>query len=239
MVRHSLVLLVGLCLSGPARAGTWADSLFDELGKDFGSVPRGPTLTHPFHLTNKTNQVVTIGNVRVSCGCTTVYALKSRLNPGESTALVAHMDTSRFIGSRTVTIFVRFDEPQFEEVRLWVRAHSRDDLFVTPENFAFGKVKQDSSPSASVTVLFQGDGQAQITSASCESSYIQPKVRELRRQVGEVAYEVTATLRPGCPPGHWYTEVWLQTGNSGLPAIRVPLDVQIEAAPADTKPAKS
>src|SRR5579871_3529470 len=78
MLRHSLVILVGLGLVGSASAGSWADSLFEELGKDFGSVPRGPTLTHPFHLTNNTKQVVTIGNLRVSCGCTTVVALKNR-----------------------------------------------------------------------------------------------------------------------------------------------------------------
>ena len=153
MVRHSLVILAGLCLTGPASAGSWADSLFEELGKDFGSVPRGPVLTHPFHLTNTTKNVVTIGNVRVSCGCTTVVALKSRLNPGESTTVVAHMDSGRFVGSRTVTIFVRFDEPQFEEVRLWVRAYSRDDLFVSPDTLAFGKIKQGSSPTATAQRL--------------------------------------------------------------------------------------
>ncbi len=232
MLRHSLVILVGLGLVGSASAGSWADSLFEELGKDLGSVPRGPTLTHPFHLTNNTKQVVTIGNLRVSCGCTTVVALKNRLNPGESTTVLAHMDSGRFTGSRTVTIFVRLDEPQFEEVRLWVRAYSRDDLFLSPDNLAFGKVKQGSSPSVAASVVFLGDSQAQITGATCDSSYVQPTIKEVRRQAGEVAYELKATIRPDCPPGNWYTEVWLKTGTNGLPAIRVPVHVEIEPAPA-------
>ena len=55
--RFSLVVLLGLCTAGSASA-SWADALFDELSRDFGSVPRGPTLTHPFRLVNKTNQRV-------------------------------------------------------------------------------------------------------------------------------------------------------------------------------------
>src|SRR5690349_16734060 len=46
MFRYSLVLVAGFWVAGSAGAATWADGLFDELSKDFGSVPRGPTLTH-------------------------------------------------------------------------------------------------------------------------------------------------------------------------------------------------
>src|SRR5947209_17158475 len=120
MLRHSLVVLVGLWITLPASAAPWADGMFDELSKDFGSVPRGPTLTHPFRLVNNTGRVIVIGNVRVSCGCTSATALKNRLNPGEETAILAQMDTNRFLGTKTVTIFVRIDEPATEEVRLWV-----------------------------------------------------------------------------------------------------------------------
>src|SRR5437660_799351 len=50
MSRYSLVVLASLWAAGSAPAATWADSLFEELSKDFGSVPRGPTLTHPFRV---------------------------------------------------------------------------------------------------------------------------------------------------------------------------------------------
>ena len=64
MFRYSLVVLLGLCATAPVSA-SWADSLFDELSRDFGSVPRGPTLTHPFRLVNKTGGHVHIASVRV------------------------------------------------------------------------------------------------------------------------------------------------------------------------------
>src|SRR6266404_3700461 len=69
MVRYSLVILLGLCSASSAWA-SWADGLFDELSRDFGSVPRGPTLQHPFRLVNRTGSHLHIASVRVSCGCT-------------------------------------------------------------------------------------------------------------------------------------------------------------------------
>src|SRR3954468_23804106 len=105
MLRYSAVLLVGLWAAGPAAAASWADAMFDELSKDFGSVPRGPTLTHHFRVVNNTRGPVSISNVRVSCGCTTAQALKNYLNPGEETAVLARMDTTRFVGPKSVTIY--------------------------------------------------------------------------------------------------------------------------------------
>src|SRR5437667_12837391 len=88
MLRYSFVLAVGLLSAGTASA-SWADKLFDELSKDFGSVPRGPTLKHYFHVVNNTKDTVTISNVRVSCGCTSAAALKTVLKPGEDTHILA------------------------------------------------------------------------------------------------------------------------------------------------------
>src|SRR5579884_4233425 len=125
-----MVLLVGLASVGSATAATWADRMFEELSKDFGSVPRGPTLTHVFKVTNYTQHPVNIASVRVSCGCVSAAAYKTFLNPGEETAIIARMDTTRFTGIKSVTIFVQFDRPSFEEVRLWVQANGRDDFNV-------------------------------------------------------------------------------------------------------------
>src|ERR1700730_3824224 len=170
MFRYSLVVALGLSTCGAASAAPWADAMFEELSKDFGSVPRGPTLNHPFHLTNKTEHTVHIAGVRVSCGCTSASPLQTELAPGQGTVIMAQMDTRRFSGIKAVTIFVQFDQPAWEEVRLWVQANSRDDVTIPPEALAFGQAKRGNSPSASVTVAFLGNGQLRITEAKCESN---------------------------------------------------------------------
>jgi Protein of unknown function (DUF1573) len=229
MFRHCLVLLAGFCVAQSAAAASWADAMFQELSKDFGSVPRGPTLQHSFHLRNNSTETVRIASLRVSCGCVTATALQNILQPGEETAVLAQMDTTRFTGIKSVTIYVMFDQPHSEEVRLWVRANGRDDFNVTPDTLAFGQIKRGSNPSVAVRVTFYGDSQAQLLSAQAESNYVRPSIRELRRQGTEVAYEVTAKLRSDAPVGKWYTDVWLSTNNESMPRVRVPLTVEIES----------
>lgn len=230
MFRHCLAFVVGLGLVGPARAASWADGMFEELSKDFGSVPRGPVLTHPFHLTNNTGVPVHISGIGVSCGCVTAIARESYLAPGQKTVITAEMRSNVFSGQKTVTIYVRLDQPHSEEVRLWVQANSRDDVTVTPDAFSFGQIKRGSQPAGAVTVTFLGSGQWQVTGVQCDSNYVKTGLREVSRNMTEAAYQVTAQLRDDAPVGKWYTDIWLKTNNPISPRVRVPLTVEIESA---------
>jgi hypothetical protein len=236
MLRYSFVVVAGLWVASTSGAATWADGLFDELSKDFGSVPRGPTLTHHFGVVNKTSQPVNISSVRVSCGCVSASALKTFLNPGEETSILARMDTTRFTGPKTVTIYVQFDRPNFEEVRLWVQANGRNDLTLVPDTLAFGAVKRGTTPTATVQVTFYGNREYGIVEARGESNYIMPTVTEVRRLDHEVVYNLTVQLRVDTPVGKWYTDVWLKTNIVGMTQIRVPLTVEVES-PITVSPA--
>jgi len=230
MLRFNVVLAAGLFAAAPVSAAGWAGGMLSEQGKDFGLVPRGPTLTHYFQVTNNTGKPVHISGVRVSCGCTTATALQNQLAPGESTAIQALMDTRRFSGHKQVTIFVTFDQPQWEEATVFVRAYGTDDISITPAELGFpGKVKQGTPATAKVTVQLLGINW-QVQGAESDSGYIEPAFKELRRDNGSVVYEVTASLRKDTPPGHWFTDVWLRTNQTGLPKVRIPLSVDIESA---------
>lgn len=229
MSRYSLVVLSVLWAASPALSATWADSLFEDFSKDFGSVPRGPTLSYPFRVVNKTRGPVHIASVRVSCGCVSATALKTSLQPGESTHILARMDTTRFTGLKSVTIYVQFDQPAFEEVRLWVQANGRNDFIVTPDTLAFGQLKRGASPAVSVLISFYGNSEARIAEVKSESNYIQAKVQEVRRQEAEVVYQLTAHVRGDAPVGKWYSDIWLKTNGEAM-RIRVPLTVEVQSA---------
>jgi hypothetical protein len=230
MLRYSIVMLVALSAAGASRAASWADGMFESLSRDFGSVPRGSILVHPFRLTNNTGVPVTIGNVRVSCGCTTAWPLQSQLAPGQSTAIMAQMDTRRFQRDKNVTIYVQFSRPSFEEVRLWVQANSRDDVTVTPDTLAFGQIKKGLGPAARVTISFMSANAWQITGVSSDSNYVMTSLKQLPGNPMEVNYLLTARLRPDTPVGKWFTDIWLQTTNPATPRVRVPLTVEIQSA---------
>ncbi len=230
MLRYSLVLVTALCSAGLVSAGSWADGLFTELSKDFGSVPRGPTMTHNFRIVNNTKTDVRISNVRVSCGCTSAVAEKTYLKPGEETNLVARMDTNRFLGTRTVTIFVQFDQPRFEEVRLWVQANSRNDFAVKPDVLAFGTIKRGTTPTASADVVFYGSNSTKVTDIRGESNYMKPSFTEVKREGYEVVYRVSVTMSDKTPVGKWYSDIWVKTDNGSMAQIRVPMTVEVESS---------
>ncbi len=216
-------------------ASSWADGLFDELSKDFGIVSRGVTLVHHFRIRNSTRQPVGISSVRVSCGCVSASALKTYLQPGEETAVVARMDSTRFRGVKTVTIYVHFNKPQNEEVRLWIKANAREDFSLSPDILEMGVLKQGQDANATTTVKFHGQPDLQINEAHPESNYLVCKVREVARSENESAFELTVSIRKDTPPGIWFSDVWLRTDSAQIPQVRIPVSLTIEA-PLSTTP---
>jgi hypothetical protein len=132
MFRYPLVLAAALAAAAPASAAS-SGVLFDEINHDFGSVPHGSVVDHSFTLFNKTGQPLHINNVRVSCGCTTAWAVKNDVAAGGQAEIMARMDTGRFYGVRKVTVYVQWDQPQWEEVALSVQANSRSDVTFSPQ----------------------------------------------------------------------------------------------------------
>jgi hypothetical protein len=228
MVRHALVLTAFLGFAGAAPAATWADGMFDSLSHDFGTVPRGPIVTHYFQVTNNTGQLVHIASVRVSCGCLSASATRTSLQPGERTTIVAKLDTNRFSGLWRKPMYVTFDQPQWAEVTIMVQAVSRDDVNLSPETLSFGKIRHGASPEASVAVAMFG-GNWRVVDARSETAYVQPRVSLARQAPGETTYQVTARLRPDLPPGNWYTSVKVFTDNPAMPQLTIPLSVDVGA----------
>jgi len=229
MLRQCLAVLVGLGLTSAAPAATWAEGLFEELSHDFGPTPRGPVLIHHYRLTNNTQSTVHVSNVRVSCGCTQATVMHGTLEPGQATSVMATMDSRRFVGPKTVTIYVQFDQPRWEEVRLSISANGRDDLSFSPDSLAFGPVARGTAPVAKTTVTLLGGGW-QVTGVTAETSYVRTSLQEVRRAGAEAAYELSAQIRPDTPVGTWYTDVWLTTNNPSSPRVRVPLTVEVRPA---------
>lgn len=230
MVRYSLLLLVGLGCAAPVQASSWADSMFDGLSRDFGSVPRGPVLTHPFRITNKTGGVLQIGQIRVSCGCVTATPTQTQLAPGESAAILVNMDTRRFSGLKTVTLYVPLVQSRYEEVRLWVQANSRDDVMLTPDSLSFGQIKPGAQPAVSTNITLLGNSEWQIVEVHSDSNYVSARLVEVKRENSEVVYQLTGRVRGDTPVGKWYSDLWLKTNNPATPRVRVPVTVEVESA---------
>jgi hypothetical protein len=235
MHRYTLLVLLILGAARPARGNEWAEGLFHQRSVDFGTVPKGTVLEYSFPIVNNTKKTFQIASVRVSTGALSARAKQATLTPGQQTVIIARMDTNRFVKERTHTIFVTFDEPRFEEVRLSVKVNSRDDVMFSPDNLDFKRIKRGTTATAHMTMAFFAKPKILVTEAKSESKFIQPKLQELRREGGEVVYLISAMLRSDLPEGKWYTDIWLKTNDEAMPRIRVPVTVEVEAPLLDVK----
>jgi hypothetical protein len=230
MSRFVLAVAGVLVTSALATAGP-AD-LFEERVKDFGTTPRGPVLVHYFRFTNTTNQPLTIGQPRVSCGCTSAAILTNRLAPGETTAVVAQMNTSRIQTpnvTKSVIVYVPFYGPSPEEVALRVQTVCRDDLIMSPDTLAFGQVKKGQGARVSTKVTFTSDPNWTVSQSLTTGGYIQVTHKLESRQGNTVTYEVTAYLDKDCPVGNWCSDIYLRTSNAAVAQLRIPVTVTVVA----------
>lgn len=230
MTRFVLGVTCLLAFSGFAAAGP-AD-MFDEKEKDFGVSPKGTILVHYFRFTNNTKNTVTLGQPRVSCGCVTPALTKYSLAPGETAAVIAYMDTRRIPHAgvtKSVLVYVPFHSPNFEEVALKVTTVTRDDLLMSPDTLAYGTVTKGKGAKASTKVTFTSDPNWEIKKASSTGAYVIPEFKLASRNGTTVTYEVTANLDKDCPAGNWTSDIYLETSNSAVAKLRIPVSVNVVA----------
>lgn len=225
-----ILLAVAACAvtAGPVFAGP-AD-MFEEKVKDFGTTPRGPVLTHYFLFTNNTKQTLTLGQPRVSCGCTSAALVKNQVAPGETSAIVAYMDTRRIQTAgvtKAVLVYVPFLGPTQEEVTLKVQTVCRDDLMYSPDTLALGTVRKGQTPKVSTKVTFTSDPKWEINKSTSTGAYVHVEHKLESRNGSTVTYVVTATLDKDCPAGNWTSDINLETSNTAVAKLRIPVTVNV------------
>ena len=227
MLRYSIALIAGMLISGPTFAASWTDSVFSEINKDFGSVPRGPILKHNFMIKNTTGSPIRAIQLRVSCGCTVARMDDPVIAPGATGVITADMDSGRFLGDRTVYIYVLFDQPSLTEVTLSVHARSHEDIVISPDMIDFGRgPKGVRKFQTTVTIPF--GQQWQIQNVVSDTSHVTATIAPAPPEQGPNRFVVNAVLDDQLPAGNWHTEIWLNTNHPFMPKIRIPVKAVVE-----------
>jgi RNA polymerase sigma factor (sigma-70 family) len=114
-----------LAAKGDSQRGSlpdWQDAFLAK-AHDFGAVPQGVIVRQQLPLVNKSNVSLEILGVRVSCGCLTARASAKVLTPNQEGVLLLELDSRRFTGPKTMTVFVSAAaEGKVHEFRLAVSA---------------------------------------------------------------------------------------------------------------------
>ena len=224
------IAAVLLAIGGIARADVqnWADTLFSERSYDFGAVPRGGVVRHPFVLANRLTVPITILNLRVSCGCTSGTASASVVAPGQSAIIEAQMDTRNFVGRKSTTLFVSMMAGNQEtEIGLGVSSLILSDVVLNPGVVDFGLVSRGQVPSQAIAIERIGKPEWRIVKITSASKAINATLQETRRQDGAVGYQLSVSLKPEATAGVIRDEIRLITNDPETPSIPVPVGAQV------------
>lgn len=226
----ALVLSVSLAGS-TARAAGWADSLFGELGHDFGPVPRGAKVRHNFLLTNRLNEPVTVLEVRASCGCTTGRVVGPVVQPGRSAVVEAEMDTRNFVGKKATVLYVPLvtASGREAEVRLAVSTTILSDIVLNPGTIDFGVVARGQTPSQTLTIDRVGMPTWQVQRMVSACKGIDATLTETTRNGTSVSYLLSVSLRPDAGAGNLRDEIRLITNDPETPVFPVQVVATLRA----------
>lgn len=227
---------VGLLGNPPARgAESWAEALFAEQAHDFGPVPRGAIVRHPFVLTNRYAEPITIVDVRASCGCTTARASTRTVAPGQQAVIEAQMDTRNFVGMKAtvVTVTLARASGRTAEVRLGVKSNILSDIVLNPGTIDFGVVSPGQSAPQILTIDRTGAPGWKVERMMATrrlSSVVDAQIIETARSAQRVSYRLTVTLRPDAPAGPIREEIRIVTNDRESPVVPVLVTAEVRGA---------
>jgi hypothetical protein len=235
------VFMVALTASAaPAPAEKWAEKMFTKSGTthDFGSVPRGALLHHRFTITNIYAVPLQVISTRTSCGCLTVSPPSGPIQPRESAAIDITVDTRRFTGPKTISVYITVG-PQFVSTAvLQVSANSRADVVFNPGEVSFGVTQRGQTPTQVIDVEYAGGlfQSWKIKDVSLNGAPVDVTVKELYRRdpppgttAGQVGYRLEVKLKADAPAGTLKQDIFLQTTDPASPLVPVLVEATIQA----------
>jgi hypothetical protein len=224
-----LAISVAVLLPSPMCAQEWAEKMFTVRSYDFGNIARGAKAEYAFELTNLYLDDVHIASVRATCGCTTPRIEKDTLKTYEKGAIIAHINSDRFLGNQGATITVSIDRPFPAQVQLNVKVYVCSDVLLEPSSIALGSVGQGTAVERTIRVQYTGDSDWQILEVRSGSPHLSGTVTEKPRQDGRITYDLKAVLNKDAPVGYVNEHLWLITNDSGAEQIPVPVEGHVQA----------
>jgi hypothetical protein len=209
---------------------TWAQDgpslKFEKDTHDFGSIEKGDKKTATFEFQNVGKGVLTIEDVKTSCGCTTATPEKREYQPGEKGAIPVTFDSSRFSNKITKTITVFSNDPENPKYYLKIVGEVESEIEVKPTMISLYNVKREETDreieisTKKIEKLEISDITSNLPFIKVDSERVNDQTVKLKIKVkGSEAAKDTTTFRG---------EVKLKTNGSKVPEIAVNVHIKFE-----------
>jgi hypothetical protein len=125
-MRHwKLVLICVVCLIPAIAAAANAPSMaLDKTDHDFGDVVSGELVKTSFIVSNAGDAILTLHDIRTSCGCTSAVAATRQVPAGGSTHItVSYNSSGESLGNKTQGVVIVSNDPMQPMTRLEIHVN--------------------------------------------------------------------------------------------------------------------
>lgn len=136
---------------------------------DFGDIKQGEKVSHTFVLSNGGGDLLTITDVKASCGCTAANPEDRELAPGQSTNLVVTFNSAGRMGKQSKTVRIYSNDPENPEMLLSISGNvvsptastGAPTIYFAETQHDFGKVNEGDK--VNYTFSFANKGSSVLT----------------------------------------------------------------------------
>lgn len=218
------IVVTFFSLPSTVCAQEWARKMFSVTSHNFGTVAKGSKAEYHFTFRNLYEEDVHVSGVRTSCGCTTPTVSKNLIKTHESSDVLAHFNTDRFLGQKGATLTVTFDKPFFAEVQLRVAGNIRGDVSFEPTFIDFGNVDLGKGAERTVRVTRSGNSSWEIKDVRSANPNFEVQLSAATRVGSQTRYDLMTRLKQDTPSGYINSQLILVTNDPV--ATQIPMDVE-------------
>ena len=223
-MRYCFLLLLSLFTSGSVFAAP--ELVVEQVNHDFGEIVQGAEITHNFRFHNAGDQILEIGGLRSSCGCTAALLTTSRLSPGSMAELQLKFNSQGFRGAVKKQVTFETNDPKHSVVTFGLRGQVKVELFLQPQRINWGVVGQDTLLQADVEIFNESTRIITLRAPEITNPGIVAQLSPLIIAPGERAQlKVSAEFPADKKRLAGY--IVIRSDFSNLPQLRVPVSARL------------
>ncbi|MBD3162332.1 MAG: DUF1573 domain-containing protein [Candidatus Eisenbacteria bacterium] len=222
--RHAASLLAaGLVLAGlaPLAGGQSGPVLrLSTREVDFGRVDQHQQVRDEVTLRNVGDAPLRILKVVADCGCAAGTPSDSTVLPGEEVAIGVAFSTRNYKGPQKKRITLETNDPAEPKAVIDVLADVRPFVRLDRERIRFPTVRHGETPTETVVIAADEEHGLEIVSVAGAEEILDWSAKPVASP-GEVAYELSFSIRPDAPPGSFRERVRIETDGPPVPGTHV------------------
>lgn len=191
---------------------------FEKPDFNFGKIFKGQKIEHIYEFENRGKDVLNIGKVKPSCGCTAAILTNNTIPPGETGAIKATFNSSTLSGNVTKSISVISNDPEHPSYKLSISGEIIEEVSIKPKNIDFGSVPLGEKRNKTVTIKSQTTPDFKIKKIISSKPFINVSMAE--EKDGE--YVISIALEHNPEIGRFSGGIYLETNSQRQKKVTIP-----------------